>query len=97
MSDNKFVKGLYVKKPHQNAPDFIICNLNAKRLDLIEFLQGQSGDYVNMQVKNSKKDEYYVEINDWKPENKGGITNAKKGEVENESVDTSEKDNDLPF
>ena len=68
MSDVQFVDGLMVKKPHQNAPDFVKAGLSIKREDLIKWLQGQSGEWINIDVKESKKGSWYAQVNDWQPQ-----------------------------
>ena len=60
-----YIKGLYAKKPHQNAPKFVISNISMKRLDLIEYLQNSNDEYINAQIKDGQKG-YYVELNTWK-------------------------------
>lgn len=67
MSEVKFVDGLMVKKPHSNAPDFVKASLSIKREDLINWLQGQSGEWINVDVKESKKGSWYAQVNDWEP------------------------------
>ena len=49
-----FVNGLMAKKPRETAPDWIKCNLSIKREDLATWLAGQKGDWINVQVCESK-------------------------------------------
>ncbi len=72
MSDVKFVDGLMVKKPHDNAPDFIKASLSIKREELINWLQGESGEWINIDVKESKKGSWYAQVNDWQAGGQGG-------------------------
>lgn len=60
-----YIKGLYAKKPHPNAPKFIISNISMKRLDLITYLQNSTDEYINAQIKECSKG-YYVELDTWK-------------------------------
>lgn len=62
-----FVSGLFYKKPHPKAPEYVLGNLSAKREELIAFLQLQTGDWVNMVIKESRAGKTYVQIDDWKP------------------------------
>ena len=78
MSEVQFVDGLMVKKPHQNAPDFVKANLSIKREDLINWLQGQSGEWINVDVKESKKGSWYAQVNDWQPA--GGQNGGQQGQ-----------------
>jgi hypothetical protein len=66
--ENKFIKGLIVKKPHENAPDFVIAKLSIKKVELIEWLGQQEGEWINADIKNSKEGKYYAQIDDWKPD-----------------------------
>ena len=69
MANNTLAKGIYFKKPHEKAPDFIIGQISVKTDAFIDFLQSQGGEWVNLDVKNSKDDKPYVVVNDWKPNN----------------------------
>jgi len=64
----EFVKGLFFKPKHEKAPDFVLGNLSAKRVELIEFLNSKSDDRINMQILMSKNDKPYICVDDWKPE-----------------------------
>jgi hypothetical protein len=66
MAEVKFVDGLMAKKPHDKAPEFVKCSLSMKREALIEWLNGQSGEWINADVKESKKGSWYVAVNDYK-------------------------------
>lgn len=61
-----YIKGLYAKKPHPNAPKFIISNISMKRLDLIDYLQNSTDEYINARIKDGQKG-YYVELDTYKP------------------------------
>lgn len=62
-----FVSGLFYKKPHPKAPEYVLGNLSAKREEFIAFLTLQTGEWVNMVIKESKAGKAYVQIDDWKP------------------------------
>ena len=63
-----FVNGLMAKKPRETAPDWIKCNLSIKREDLATWLTGQKGDWINVQVCESKNgDKWYAEVDTWEP------------------------------
>ncbi len=85
MSEKKFIKGLFVKSPHANAPDFVLAKMSIKREDLIAELQGMVEDWINLDIKKSKEGEIYAAIDNWKPD-------GKKAESP-----TKEDDQDLPF
>jgi hypothetical protein len=69
MSDIKFVDGLKASKPHDNAPDFVKASLSINRSELIKWLQDQSGDTINVDIKESKKGSWYAQVNEWELRN----------------------------
>lgn len=66
-NNNQFIDGLIVKAPHANAPDFVKAKLSIKRQELITWLQGQSGDWINADIKVSKQGKMYAQVDNWKP------------------------------
>jgi len=68
MSENKFVDGLIVKPPRDGAPSFVKATISIKRRELIGWLEGREGDWVNLDVKSSGKDpgKWYASVNEWK-------------------------------
>tara|TARA_R110002049_G_scaffold281333_1_gene460831 strand:- start:4051 stop:4335 length:285 start_codon:yes stop_codon:yes gene_type:complete len=94
MSDEKqFIDGMLVKPPHERAPDFVKCSGGFRRLAMIEYLQNQTGDYVNFDIKESRNGKWYAELNTYKPET------AKRPDVGQSSPpqDASTFDDDIPF
>lgn len=72
MPDNrpKFIDGLIVKKPKDGLPEFIKGTISIKREELIFTLQGMTGDWINLDIKESKKTgNWYAALNEWKREN----------------------------
>ena len=68
MSDNtQFIDGLIIKKPHPNAPDFVLLKLSIKREELIQWLERQSGEWINADVKESRGGKVYAAIDSWEP------------------------------
>lgn len=66
-----FVDGMIVKKPHENAPDFVKAGVSFKVSEMIKFLQDNDKDgWVNAQLKESKAGKLYMELDTWKPEKK---------------------------
>lgn len=67
-----FVDGLIYKTPRTGAPDFVIGGLSVNAKKFFEFLKenkvfmSESG-WFNIDIKKSKKNTYYTEINTWKP------------------------------
>tara|TARA_R100000935_G_scaffold38884_1_gene60285 strand:+ start:2316 stop:2537 length:222 start_codon:yes stop_codon:yes gene_type:complete len=69
-SQKIFVNGLMAKKPNDNAPDWVKCNMSIKREELATWLAGQTGDWINVQVCESKTGKWYAEVDTWEPKSK---------------------------
>lgn len=73
--ENKFINGLIVKKPADNAPDFVKGKISIKREELIKTLQGMTGEWVNADILESKETKkWYAKVDDWKPEQKKSLS-----------------------
>ena len=59
MSDIKFPEGIMAKKPNENAPDFVKAKVSIKRDELLNWLQSQSDEWINLDLKESKKSNKY--------------------------------------
>ena len=80
MPDKTFANGIYFKMPHEKAPDFVVGKLSIEKQKAIEFLKTQADGWINCDIKRSKKGEYYIEVNDWKP-NKDLPKKTQKDEI----------------
>jgi hypothetical protein len=61
-----YPKGLFANKPRENAPDFVKGSLSLHKTTLIEWLsnfQANEKGYINLDVKEGRDGEYYVEVN----------------------------------
>jgi hypothetical protein len=79
MSDAKFIPGLFVKPPHERAPDFIKNRLSIKNADLIAYLQKRLNageEWTNADIKESREGKVYAALDEWKPEGNGGRSRA---------------------
>lgn len=85
----EFPKGLIVKVPHANAPDFVKCAISIKREELIEWLSSKNGDWINLDVKEAKSGNWYASVNTFKPKQQEQKPGA--------NVPASECDDDIPF
>lgn len=91
----EFVDGLIAKPPHAKAPDFVKASLSIKREALIAWLQGRDGEWVNLDVKESRNGKWYASVNDWKPK-EGNQERAPRPQPE--QTDGFEDDPDgIPF
>ena len=103
MSDIKFVDGLIVKKPNDNAPDFVKCAISIKRSELISWLSIQTDDWINIDVKESKGGNWYAAVNDFVPKSREDATaqqNQGSGSNQGQQPSTHTNqldDSDIPF
>jgi hypothetical protein len=70
MSEKEFVTGLFIKPPHERAPDFVKCSISIKRADLGNWLRQKDDEWINLDVKESQNGKWYAEVSTWKPEKK---------------------------
>lgn len=70
MANKIFVDGLRADKPRDNAPDFVKANLSINREELLSWLTGQTEEWINAQILESKNKpgKWYVEVDTWKPQ-----------------------------
>ncbi len=85
--DIEFVKGMIVKAPHANAPDFVKAAISIKVADLTEWLSGRDEEWINIDVKESKGGRWYASVSNFKPKDKSEKT---------EKTDTDDLDS-IPF
>ena len=102
MSDNvEFVSGLYVKPPHEKAPDFVKFSISIKRADLGNWLRGKDDEWINLQVKESREGKWYACVDNWKPEKKADFqAPPARQSISTEAVDDKgqfDYDDDIPF
>lgn len=80
--ENNFIKGLFVNKPSEKAPDFVIakCSISADTFPqfLKENVNGKG--YMNFDILRSNKDgKYYAKLDTFKPVEQ---TELKKDEID---------------
>jgi len=66
-TEKKFIDGLIFKAPHENAPEYVIAKISIKRQELIAWLQSQTGEWINADLKESQQGKLYAAVDDWKP------------------------------
>lgn len=67
MAEAKYPKGINAKNPRQGAPDYQIAQISIKRVDAINWLNEQSEEWINLDLKRGKEDKFYLQVNEWKP------------------------------
>jgi hypothetical protein len=104
-SDPKFIDGLIVKAPNERAPDYVKAKLSIKREELIAWLQSQTGDWINADVKVSQGGKWYAAVDDWKPEGNTSGSGSRGGAPQRERPQRATNpapaddfaDDDIPF
>lgn len=86
MSETEFVSGLIVKAKNEKAPAFVKCHLSIKRAELIDWLQARDGDWVNVDIKESRGGKLYAAVNNFKPKRE-----------ERKATGGGALDSDIPF
>ena len=95
MSENnnqaiEFANGVIFKK-NENAPEFVVGKLSIKKEEFINFLNSKEGDWVNLEIKKSKADKFYVSVDNYKKE--AASTPASEQPV----IESNTDPDDLPF
>ena len=78
-NDTKFIDGLRFKEPNERAPEYVKAKGSIKVADLLAWLQQQSGEWVNFDVKVSQSGNWYASVNEWKPQQTGGGHGGSRG------------------
>lgn len=89
MSDQTFPQGIIFKLPSDKSPDFVKGSISIKKGEFIDYLNTQTGEWVNIKLLLSKGGKAYCQLDTWKP----------KETSTSETPDNSNDDssNDLPF
>ena len=96
MSDIVFANGIIYKEPSAKAPDFVVGSLSVKKSEFIPFLDSQSGDWVNLQIKLSKAGKPYISLDTWKPD-KEETKEPKEPRVDSPYIAPEDSGSELPF
>ena len=95
MSDIEFIGGLIAKAPNEKAPDFVKARLSIKREEMIAWLQGKSGEWINADIKEARSGKWYCAVDSWSKES---AAQSKPTPKQAAPVDSFDDDlEDLPF
>ena len=68
MSEDKvFPVGMFIKPPHEKAPDFVKGKVSVKVAEFVEWAQGQNKEWLNFDIKVSQGGKLYMEVDTWEP------------------------------
>lgn len=90
MSEKKFIKGIFIKDAHKNAPDFVLAQVSINREEAIKSLSEMDEEYLNLDVLKSKEGEVYGKLNTYKKDEETESDNEEVEEVEDEEEITPE-------
>ena len=82
----KFVNGLIVKAPREGAPDFVKAAISIKVAELKEWLSTQDGEWVNIDVKESKGGKWYAAVSNFKPKEEAKKPPQKKDDFPDDEL-----------
>lgn len=97
-----FADGLFFELPVANAPSFVKGKLSIEVKKFVQFLNDHQnkGGYVNIDLKESKGQKGYAQLNTWKPTDKqykapktNEVNVASEVEYPEEEIDPSQ----IPF
>lgn len=91
MSDEKIFADGFVFKRNPNAPQFVVGRLSLKVEDAIAFIsQNQKNGWVNLDVKQARSGNYYIELDTFTKEEANKNTSAA-------APAPAADDDDIPF
>jgi len=86
MPDKIFPKGINIRKPSENAPDFIKSNIGIHLGDFIAWAEQYTDvkGWINLDLKLSKEGKQYLELNQYKRNTTP--TKSAQDEIESEEL-----------
>ena len=75
-NDTKFINGLMFKAPNDNAPEYVKAKGSIKREELIAWLQSETGEWINFDLKVSSGGKWYAAVDTWKPNQGNGTSRS---------------------
>lgn len=96
-AETRFIDGLIVKAPNDRAPDYVKAKLAIRREEMIAWLQKQSGDWINADIKVSQSGKWYVAVDDWKPGGNASAQRNRPQQPQRQQPAADDFDDDIPF
>lgn len=96
-----FADGFSFKRS-ENAPDFVVGRMSLKCEDAIQFIsEHEKNGWINLNIKQARSGNYYVELDTYQPEAKGTPSKAKADTKSAKKKPTNVENNveteELPF
>lgn len=100
MTDEKIFADGFSFKRNENAPEFVVGRLSMKVDDAIAFIKtNQNNGWVNLDIKQARSGNYYVELDTFKPTQKQEAQPQAKAKAKPQTAQAmlEEEEEDLPF
>ena len=101
MSDDKVFADGFIFKRNEKAPDFVVGSLSIKIEDAVAFMrEHDKNGWVNLNVKQARSGNYYIELDTFEPKKGGASGNQKERDeapVAQEPQVGEDEGDDLPF
>jgi hypothetical protein len=95
--DVVFADGMIVKKPHQNAPEFVKASVSFKMKEFVEWgREHHKEGWVNVQIKESRGGKLYASLDTFTPSKQEEYATGSAQAKEAMASDSFE-DSDVPF
>lgn len=92
MAEEKIFADGFSFKRNENAPDFVVGRVSIKVEDAVAFMkQNAKNGWVNLDVKQARSGNYYMELDTFEPKGSG------KASAPAKSAASKEEDDDIPF
>lgn len=83
MAKKKYIDGIFVKDPHEKAPDFVLGRIAINREKAIKSLQEMDDEWINIDVLKSRDGNVYGKLDTYKKEEE----NTGNDDYEPENID----------
>ena len=98
MTDEKIFADGFSFKRNENAPEFVVGRLSVKVDEAIAFLkQYENNGWTNLDVKQARSGNFYVELDTFKPTQKQEAKPQPKAKAQTAKEMLEEEEQDLPF
>jgi len=92
MAEEKIFADGFSFKRNENAPDFVVGRVSIKVEDAVAFMkQNAKNGWVNLDVKQARSGNYYMELDTFEPKGSGKASAPAKSDA------PAEEDDDIPF
>jgi hypothetical protein len=97
MAEEKIFADGFAFKRNENAPDFVVGRVSIKIEDAVAFMrQHEKNGWVNLDVKQARSGNYYMELDTFEPKSKSN-DQPKSKPSKAPAPAPAEDDDDIPF